>query len=228
MLTENSRMEKDQGGLQPNIPVPTTDDRAGKEQSKESNSVVLTPTPTGRWVQLDNTDLMGFDISPKPIIVKTAEDCRLSCDRESKCTAYTFNQNYRACFLKWGASQALQYTGAFSAYKGSNIVQRIGKEYGPEIGFRGQNGACECPALRAAKACVETKRFEPDQGFAWDYPGGSQNLVSHPVCAGSLRLATSAIKRVSPHRQSRTGNASGREAQMREGAPLNGTPHGAV
>ena len=79
------------------------------------------------------------------------------------------------------------------------------------------------------KACVETKRFEPDQGFArvqtW---AESQNLVSHPVCAGSLRLATSAIKRVFPHRQSRTGTRPGHLAQTREGAPTIGTPYGAL
>ncbi|MCV3764045.1 PAN domain-containing protein [Rhizobium sp. TRM95796] len=102
-------------------------------------AVTVEPPPRSQsdeWKFADNLDLPGFDLPRMPIKAKTALACYKACNEATSCTAYTFNADAKACFLKRGASQALQFTRAFSGYKASNIIYRVGREYGADVRFR--------------------------------------------------------------------------------------------
>lgn len=125
------------------VPIPTPADR--QSQNTES-SVVTKPAieaiPTAnQWTILPYSDLQGSDITPKPLVLENADQCQIACQSSSECTAFTFNEAHKACFLKSAVKDALQFTGAISGYRSPNVVTRVGRNYGRDVGFRTFQGS---------------------------------------------------------------------------------------
>ncbi|MFT4183629.1 MAG: PAN domain-containing protein [Rhizobium sp.] len=102
-------------------------------QGQQASSV----TPQTQWSFFDHTDLPGYDLPNMPLKSFSVEDCRLACDSSDRCRAFTFNAAHDVCFLKGMATEALQFSGAVSGYKGaSSDIARVGHDFGPSLGFR--------------------------------------------------------------------------------------------
>jgi hypothetical protein len=72
-----------------------------------------------------------------PLKLSTVEDCKLECDGNDRCHGFTFNEVHHVCFLKGMATEALQFSGAVSGYRGIEAdITRIGHVFGPTLSFR--------------------------------------------------------------------------------------------
>ncbi|ASS56453.1 PAN domain-containing protein [Rhizobium leguminosarum] len=118
-------------------PVPFGGDASA---SYAPTTVTVTPPtqPQGpAWRLYEYTDLPGYDLPGMPLKVFTTEDCKLECDGNDRCRAFTFNEAHNVCFLKGMATEAMQFSGAVSGYKGSDgDIRRIGHDFGPSLQFR--------------------------------------------------------------------------------------------
>ncbi len=118
-----------------NVPVPFGSS-AQEQATLPPQAPAVTPAPPS-WQFYDYTDLPGYDLPGMPLKVATANDCRLQCEANERCSAFTYNVIQRACFLKGMATEALQYSGAVSGYIGSSAdITRVGRDFGPSLGFR--------------------------------------------------------------------------------------------
>ncbi|MDR7143477.1 PAN domain-containing protein [Rhizobium sp. BE258] len=89
------------------------------------------------WKLFEHTDLPGYDLPDMPLKLFTVEDCKMECDGNDRCRAFTFNEVHNVCFLKGMATEALQFSGAVSGYKGdASDIRRIGQDFGPSLEFR--------------------------------------------------------------------------------------------
>jgi hypothetical protein len=143
LLSEASSTDANAASTDNIAPIPAPADRQNQSANAGiSNNPAVTTLPTAnQWSLLPNTDLLGFDITPKPMTAGTVDQCQAACQNDARCTAFTFNESHKACFLKSSANQALQFTGALSGYKTSNNVVRIGRDYGPNVDFRTFQGS---------------------------------------------------------------------------------------
>jgi hypothetical protein len=101
--------------------------------------VTVTPNMPKRpdWHLYEHTDLPGYDLPGMPLKLFTVEDCKLECDENDRCRAFTFNETHHVCFLKGMATEALQFSGAVSGYKGLETdITRVGHDFGPTLSFR--------------------------------------------------------------------------------------------
>lgn len=143
MLSETALATSNQSTTDSATPVPTPAVRA----SQDSGAVVSTSRSipalqaSNQWTLVPSTDLFGFDIAAKPVTEYTVDQCKAACEADARCTAFTFNESHNACFLKSGANQALQFTGAISGYKPPNVVMRVGRDYGTSVNFRTFQGS---------------------------------------------------------------------------------------
>ncbi len=113
----------------------------GGETAKLEAPTVITVTPNmpkgPDWHLFAYTDLPGYDLPGMPIKLSTVEDCKIQCDENDRCRAFTFNEGHHVCFLKGMATEALQFTGAVSGYKGLQTdISRVGHDFGPTLNFR--------------------------------------------------------------------------------------------
>lgn len=69
--------------------------------------------PERRMVYSENADLPGGDIATQRDT--TLEACETACLATDRCTAFTFNARFGACFLKADPGPEAAYNGAFSA-----------------------------------------------------------------------------------------------------------------
>nr|WP_260690843.1 PAN domain-containing protein [Rhizobium laguerreae] len=118
-------------------PVPFGGDAAA---SYAPTTVTVTPPAQPQaplWRIFEHTDLPGFDLPDMPLKLFTVEDCKMECDSNDRCRAFTFNEAHNVCFLKGMATEALQFSGAVSGYKGdAGDVSRVGQDFGPSLDFR--------------------------------------------------------------------------------------------
>jgi ATP-dependent protease ClpP protease subunit len=125
------------GNAQASAPVPFGADTAA---NYAPTTVTVTPTPQPQgptWRLFEHTDLPGYDLPDMPLKLFTVEDCKMECDGNDRCRAFTFNEAHNVCFLKGMATEALQFSGAVSGYKGDGSdIRRIGHDFGPSLQFR--------------------------------------------------------------------------------------------
>lgn len=184
---------------------------AAKRQITEITVANQVPfDPNNEWHYLASSDLPGNDLAGMPIDAVSPEACRNACNQTSGCVAFTQNLQFDKCFLKSSASTALQYTGAISGFVGtSNMVSRIGKDYGASVGFQTSQGheVMSAPLMGYRGAtlawcqdtCVARKHC---QAFNF-YPSGDCLLLpakrptrpNPSVISGKKVDATSVLKR---------------------------------
>ncbi len=128
-------LDGDEPSKQP-APIPFGGETAKLEAPTE---ITVTPNPPSAptWHLFEHTDLPGYDLPGMPLKLFTVEDCKMECDGNDRCRAFTFNEVHHVCFLKGMATEALQFSGAVSGYKGLETdITRIGHDYGPGLDFR--------------------------------------------------------------------------------------------
>ena len=122
---------------QASAPVPFGGDATA---SYAPTTVTVTPTAQPQaplWRIFEHTDLPGSDLPGMPLKLFTVEDCKMECDGNDRCRAFTFNEAHNVCFLKGMATEALQFSGAVSGYKGdAGDISRVGQDFGPSLDFR--------------------------------------------------------------------------------------------
>ncbi|MCJ9696623.1 PAN domain-containing protein [Rhizobium sp. PRIMUS64] len=122
---------------QASAPVPFGGDAAA---SYAPTTVTVTPPVQPQaplWRIFEHTDLPGYDLPEMPLKLFTVEDCKIECDGNERCRAFTFNETHNVCFLKGMATEALQFSGAVSGYKGdAGDIMRVGQDFGPALDFR--------------------------------------------------------------------------------------------
>lgn len=125
--------------------TPTNNSGIDERVLSETKTARLSPALPAKevrdWTILNYSDLPGFDLSGMPLVAETADKCLESCTENSSCTAFTFNEKLRACFLKSRANQAYQFTGAVSGYLATNKVSRVGTDFGPLVDFQTNIGS---------------------------------------------------------------------------------------
>jgi ATP-dependent protease ClpP protease subunit len=125
------------GAPQASAPIPF----GGEATARLDNPTEVTVTPVAprspAWNLFEHTDLPGYDLPDMPLKLFTVEDCKAECDENDRCRAFTFNETHNMCFLKGMATEALQYSGAVSGYKGlATDISRVGRDFGPTLSFR--------------------------------------------------------------------------------------------
>ncbi|MGR9471042.1 PAN domain-containing protein [Rhizobium leguminosarum] len=122
---------------QASVPVPFGGDATA---SYAPTTVTATPPLLHQrplWRIFEHTDLPGYDLPDMPLRLLTVEDCKTECDGNDRCRAFTFNEAHKVCFLKGMATDALQFSGAVSGYKGdAGDISRVGQDFGPSLDFR--------------------------------------------------------------------------------------------
>ncbi|MGO7018611.1 PAN domain-containing protein [Rhizobium leguminosarum] len=122
---------------QASAPVPFGGETTARLGSPTEVTVTPNVPAAPTWHLFEHTDLPGYDLPDMPLKLFTVEDCKAECDENDRCRAFTFNENHNMCFLKGMATEALQYSGAVSGYKGSSTdIVRVGHDFGPGLEFR--------------------------------------------------------------------------------------------
>ncbi|CCM77143.1 hypothetical protein BN77_4194 [Rhizobium mesoamericanum STM3625] len=126
------------GGERSKEPAPVP---FGGETAKLEAPTEITVTPNlpdaSAWHLFEHTDLPGYDLPGMPLKLLAAEECKMACEGNDRCRAFTFNEVHHVCFLKGMATEALQFSGAVSGYKGLETdITRIGQDFGPSLSFR--------------------------------------------------------------------------------------------
>jgi hypothetical protein len=125
------------GPSQASAPVPFGDETTARLDAPTEVTVTpVVPKPSA-WHLFEHTDLPGYDLPNMPLKLSTVEDCKAECDENDRCRAFTFNETHNVCFLKGMATEALQFSGAVSGYKGIETdIARVGHDFGPTLDFR--------------------------------------------------------------------------------------------
>ncbi|MDO9416208.1 PAN domain-containing protein [Pararhizobium sp.] len=92
------------------------------------------------WTIVQNSDLPGSDLPGMPLPASSAMQCQQHCQSNASCVAFTFNNDYKACFLKDSAVVSYQFTGAISGYRWGSPIPRLGYDFGPLIKFQTNKG----------------------------------------------------------------------------------------
>ena len=143
------------------------DPSAQDTHTTDQGSLPMQPTARD-WAILPYSDLPGADLPGMPLAALTADECKAKCEGWNSCSAFTFNEQHQACFLKSAATMALQFTGATSGYvRPQNVVTRVGRDYGATLRFQTNIGSeiIQPPAMAYRNAslawcqdkCVSTK-----------------------------------------------------------------------
>jgi PAN domain len=75
------------------------------------------PAPKDELVVQEGWDALGSDLPGMPIRNVTIDVCRSDCQANSSCMAFTYNNKFRACFLKGNAAVLIRSPDATTAAK---------------------------------------------------------------------------------------------------------------
>ncbi|WP_157928951.1 PAN domain-containing protein [Pararhizobium haloflavum] len=114
-------------GIQVNWLDPADDAEVASDDASRQEMASVDPSGSSdaeqpAWEALPDVDLPGGDLPDMPLSLRSWRECQTVCEGDNACVGYTFNQEYRVCFLKGYIREGLPFTGAFSGYR-PNLVQ---------------------------------------------------------------------------------------------------------